>query len=225
MMMEPPLWWARPRRVTVLVDNPSWVLPFAARLVSYCREGGDEARLARSYDDMLEEGTAFLIGCTRLTPPDILGRNHRNLVVHASDLPRGRGHSPLAWQIEEGRSTIPICLFDAAPELDTGAVIYRDTMEFSGHELIEELHDALGQKTIELCQRFLCEPVPPVGEPQQGEPTYYKRRSNDNNRLDPNRTIADQFDKLRVCDNERFPAHFEMRGHRYRLKVEKERPA
>ncbi len=221
-MMEPRQWWTRPRRVTVLVDNPSWVLPFAERFVAMCLEGGDEARLARSYDEMLDEGAAFLIGCTRITPRDVLARNHRNLVVHASDLPRGRGHSPLAWQIEEGRSTIPICLFDAAPELDTGPVIYRDTIELSGHELIHELHTALGHKTIELCRRFLAETTPPAGEPQHGEPTYYPRRSNDNNRLDPDRTIVEQFDKLRVCDNDRFPAHFELRGHRYRVRVEKE---
>lgn len=107
-------------------------------------------------------------------------------------------------------------------QLDAGPVIYRDTMEFSGHELLEELHLALASKTIALCRRFLAEPVPPAGEAQQGEPTYYRRRSTDNNRLDPNRTIADQFEKLRVCDNERFPARFELRGHRYRLRVEKE---
>lgn len=218
--MRVPDWWTRPRRITVLVDNPSWVLPFAQRLVEECRTDGDDALLARTHDDMREGGVAFLIGCTRLVPPPILARHQRNLVVHASDLPRGRGFSPLAWQIEEGHSRIPICLLDAALEADAGAVVYRDAIDVVGNELLPELREALGSKTLELCRRFLAEPIPPDGTAQTGEGTHYRRRTDADNRLDPNRSLADQFDKLRVVDNDRYPAHFEFRGRRYRLRID-----
>jgi methionyl-tRNA formyltransferase len=219
--MRPPDWWSRPRRITVLVDNESWVLSFAECLVRQCVGDGEDACLARKHEDIPEGGIVFLIGCIRVMPPKVLARNHRNVVVHPSDLPRGRGFSPLAWQIEAGCSRIPICLFEAAADVDSGPVIYRDTMQFDGHELMEELRLAMGKKTIELCRRFLAEAAPPPGTPQEGESTYYRRRTKEDNRLDPHRTIAEQFDKLRVADNERFPAHFQFRGHRYYLRIDK----
>ena len=39
-------------------------------------------------------------------------------------------------------------------------------------------------------------------------------------RLDPDDTIAQQFNLLRVVDNERYPAFFELLGRRYILKIE-----
>jgi methionyl-tRNA formyltransferase len=56
---------------------------------------------------------------------------------------------------------------------------------------------------------------------QTGEPSYYPRRRPDDSRLDPNKTLAEQFNLLRVVDNERYPAFFEHHGQRYLVKVEK----
>ena len=34
--------------------------------------------------------------------------NKNNIVVHASDLPKGRGFSPMSWQILEGKNKIKL---------------------------------------------------------------------------------------------------------------------
>jgi methionyl-tRNA formyltransferase len=60
----------------------------------------------------------------------------------------------------------------------------------------------------------------PSGLPQAGEPTWYARRRAADSRLDPDRTLAQQFDLLRVVDNDRYPAFFDLRGHRYRLRID-----
>jgi len=216
-------WWQRPRRVAVLVDNPSWILPYAERLVSLLEANGDRARLCRSHDE-LEGDVAFYLGCIRITPRAVRERMRRNLVVHASDLPKGRGFSPWTWQILEGKNEIPICLLEAVDEVDAGPVIYRDRIRFAGHELIDELRAAIGQATIDLCQRFMMEAVPLEGTPQRGEATIYRRRRPDDSRLDPNLSLAQQFDLLRTVDNNRYPAFFELRGHRYIVKIEKQGP-
>jgi len=52
-------------------------------------------------------------------------------------------------------------------------------------------------------------------------PSYYRRRTPDDSRLDPSRSIAEQFDLLRVADPQRFPAFFDLRGHRYVVRIEK----
>ena len=56
--------------------------------------------------------------------------------------------------------------------------------------------------------------------PQTGEASYYRRRRPVDSQLDPERTLAEQFDLLRVVDNDRYPAFFEWRGRRYGLLIQ-----
>ncbi len=209
--------WKRRRRVTVLVDNDSWILPYARRLVEGIERDGEVGWLVRRADDLPEGDVAFFLGCVRVVPSHVLQRNRFNLVVHESDLPKGRGFSPMTWQILEGRSSIPICLFNAIGEVDAGPVIYRDTIELGGDEIYEEWRKLQGEKTMELCRRFLEEPAPLNGETQRGESTFYRRRKPCDSRLDPDRTITEQFDLLRVADPDSYPAYFCHRGRRFML--------
>ncbi len=217
---QAPDWWRRPRRVTVLVDNESWILPHAETLVAALNAAGDDAVLCRGHDDVAAGAVAFYLGCVTITPPELLTRNRRNLVVHESELPEGRGFSPLTWQVIEGRHRIPVCLFEATVELDAGPVIYRDVIDLEGHELIDEIRALQASKTIDLCLRFLSEASPPAAVPQRGEPTRYRRRTPDDSRLDPDKTLHAQFDLLRTVDNERYPAFFDLADHRYRVRIE-----
>lgn len=221
MAEQVPAWWRKPRNVSVVVDNDSWVLPLAEDLVRQIEESGDRAVLSRAYEEVLEGGIAFFLGCTGIAHADILARNERNLIVHESALPEGRGFSPLTWQVLEGRDRIPVCLLEAAAGADEGAVIYRDELAFVGHELCPELRAAQGSKTVELCLRYLSESQPPSGQPQEGEASYFRRRRPEDSELDPEKTIAEQFDLLRVCDNERYPAFFRFQGRTYVLKIAK----
>ena len=50
---------------------------------------------------------------------------------------------------------------------------------------------------------------------------YYPKRTPQDSQIDPNKTLADQFDLIRVCDNQRFPAYFEYRGSKYKIVLEK----
>ena len=52
----------------------------------------------------------FVLGYTRVLNGEILTSNKLLLVVHESDLPKGRGFSPVQWQILEGKSEIVVCL-------------------------------------------------------------------------------------------------------------------
>ena len=218
---ECPDWWRRPRRVSVVVDNPSWILFYAEVLVGILREKGDETKLVRNFDEMVNGDVAFFLGCVSIALPDVLSRNRRNLVVHESNLPAGRGFSPLTWQILQGESSIPICLLDAADGADTGPVVYRAELRFEGHELIDELREKQGRTTVELCCRFLDEARPLAGVPQQGTARSFARRHPRDSRLNAELSLAQQFDLLRVVNNDRYPAFFEMRGHRYTLRIDK----
>lgn len=63
--------------------------------------------------------------------------------------------------------------------------------------------------------------VEPVEQSVANGTRYYRRRTPEDSRLDPELPIAQQFDLLRICDPDRYPAFFELHGHRYRLRLEK----
>jgi methionyl-tRNA formyltransferase len=73
---------------------------------------------------------------------------------------------------------------------------------------------------LEMIEAFLRDyPLP--ARPQEGEPTFFPRRTVKNCELDPDKTLREQFNKLRVLDNERYPARLVLDGHEYVLKIYK----
>lgn len=207
-------------KITIVLEPTSWQAEYVDGLVRRLSAEHDVSVVSR-YEDLEPGDIAFFLGCTRVATPDILARSRHNIVVHQSALPKGRGWSPLAWQVLDGSDEIPVTLFEAVEGLDEGPVYLRDTIRFEGHELVDELRAAQAASAADLCERFVAAYPDVTPEPQSGEPTYYRRRTPDDVRLDPDVPLAQQFDLLRICDNERYPAFFELRGHVYELRVAK----
>ncbi len=146
-----------------------------------------------------------------------------NLVVHESDLPQGKGWSPLTWQILEGKNQIPVTMIEAEEKVDSGVIYAQEWIEFQGHELVEELRAAQAKTTIRLCEKFVREypEIIDTAKEQAGEESFYPRRKPEDSRLDPGKSIKENFNLLRVVDNEKYPAWFELDGWKYLLKIEK----
>ncbi|WFS61218.1 formyltransferase family protein [Pseudodesulfovibrio thermohalotolerans] len=209
--------------IQIVTTKSSWLNDYIETLVQKLGALGHDVRLLHDVYQITACDIAFYLSCNQLVPKDILSKNSHNLVVHASCLPKGRGWSPMTWQILEGENTIPITLFEAEEHVDSGQIYLQKLLEFEGHELIDELREALALMTIELCEEFVVDYHDIVANAKQqvGEPTYYPRRVASDSRLDPNETIAAQFNLLRVVDNESYPAYFELNGHKYTIKINK----
>ena len=210
-------------QITIATDEGHWVEERIAGLVTQWRDVGHTVSVVYCAAAIPEGDICFPLGCGFLLRPEVLARNSHNLVVHASSLPSGRGWSPLTWQILEGRDEIPIVLFEAEEAVDSGPIYLRETMVFDGSELVDELREAVARHTMSLCERFIAT-YPQVldgAEQQSGAASYYPRRTADDSRLDPDKSLASQFELLRVVDNERYPAFFELNGARYVLRVQR----
>ena len=57
---------------------------------------------------------------------------------------------------------------------------------------------------------------------QTGSGSFYPKRTGKDSELDVNKSIAEQFDLLRVVDNEKYPAFFNFRGRKYVLRIYKD---
>lgn len=205
--------------VSILSDADSWMEPWLERLAGELSAAGHSVTRIHEPAELPEGDLAFFLSLGRLVSPALLRRHVHNLVVHASALPRGRGWSPLTWQILEGATRIPVTLLEAAPGVDAGPVYATGTLEFAGGELLDELHAVLAEETLKLCHDFVARypMVAAEARAQCGDATFYSRRRPADSRIDPDKTIREQFNLLRVCDASRYPAFFDHAGRRYAI--------
>lgn len=139
-------------------------------------------------------------------------------VIHESDLPKGRGWSPLAHQVLESKNSIPFTAIRADEGIDTGPIALRKELTISGYELADEIHAKSAELKCKMMLEILLSPVSLT--PQSGEPSHYARRTPKDSELDPDKTIREQLNLMRICDS-RFPAFFEIDGHRYEIQLKR----
>jgi len=207
--------------IIIVTDATSWINSYIPELVERLVKRGHKVKWLHDVNFIQQGDMVFFLGCGQIVPLDVLQRNKHNLVVHESDLPQGKGWSPLTWQILEEKNDIPIVLFEAAKKVDSGVVYLKETMHFKGTELVEELRATQADATFRLCLEFI-DNYPDIIDKavsQEGECSFYHRRTSEDSRLDPDKTIREQFNLLRVVDNQRYPAFFELNGEQYLLKV------
>lgn len=213
------------KKIGILSPENSWTRLHCLQLKKELEARGYFVSYADSPKKLEEPlDVVCILSYPRIVSADFLNKHEHNLVAHSSALPSGRGWSPLNWQILEGKNDIPVTLFEAEEELDSGVIYLQKYLKLEGHELLSEILDMEGKLINEMIIEFLedYDRVLKNAREQKGEATFYERRRPKDSRLDPYKTIADQFNLLRAVDNERYPAFFEYKGHKYILKIYKD---
>jgi methionyl-tRNA formyltransferase len=210
--------------ISILCTDPTHpVFPHLEVWVSEKRASGHNVTLCADRSELSGGDLLFLVSCSQIVRSAERARFRATIVLHASDLPRGRGWSPHIWSIVAGARQFCVCAMEAADPVDTGPVWLRTSVELEGHELLPEINAKLFAAELGLMSTLVdswgdLQPVPQRGEPGP----YMPKRSPEHSRLDPEKTIAAQFELLRVVDNARYPAFFDFRGHRYLVRIEKD---
>lgn len=208
-------------KITILTDNPnSWIIPYISKLKNDLNKHIVEHVFTPS--DIVGGDIMLALSCEKILKHEYLKLHKSTVVVHPSKVPLGKGWSPLAWQVAEGSNNIPVSLFEAAESVDSGDVYMVDYIKLKGHELNDEIKHQQGLLTIKMVKKYIDEFETMIPIPQIGKETFYPRRNKKENELDVNKTITEQFNLLRVVDNERYPAYFYKYGKKYILKIYKD---
>ena len=113
-------------------------------------------------------------------------------------------------------------LFEANIKLDKGDIYLQEKMVLEGHELSDEIRHIQALKTFELVFKFI-ENISSIERTKQvGKSTFYPKRISKDSELNIKKTIAEQFNLLRVVDNKKYPAFFYYMGKRYIIKIYKD---
>ncbi|MDE7268193.1 MAG: methionyl-tRNA formyltransferase [Lachnospiraceae bacterium] len=142
--------------------------------------------------------------------------NYECVVFHMTDLPYGRGGSPLQNLIVRGHKETKISAIKVTQKLDGGPVYMKRplSLEGSAQEIFVRCADIIFREMLPV---FLSEKVEP--KPQEGEPVVFKRRKPEEGRITPDMELDKIYDYIRMLDAEGYPrAYMEFGG--YRLEFE-----
>jgi methionyl-tRNA formyltransferase len=209
-------------RINVLCnDENSWFWSYKEAFIEVIINEGHKVSVYSSEKDMSNGDLAIFISCTKIISKEGLLKNTSNIVCHPSDLPKGKGFSPIAWAILDGSNEITFTLFEANEDVDDGDIYYKETVLLKGDELNDDLRKIQASITFKLIYKYISRFPENKSYSQKGSETFYSKRTPQDSELDINKTIDDQFNLLRIVDNERYPAFFIKNGQKYKIKIEK----
>ncbi len=138
--------------------------------------------------------------------PEKIWSRWPTVIFHMTDLPYGRGGSPLQNLIKRGHFTTMLSALRCCSGLDSGDVYMKEPLSLSGSaEEIFLRADALMELMIE---RLIREK--PIPQPQVGEPVFFKRRKPMQSNLAecPAGNLAAWQDHIRMMDADGYPHAF-----------------
>lgn len=212
-------------KISIVSDENSWINNYLPKWINSLKINKYTLTWLHNINRVENGDLCFLLGCGQIMSKSIMKKNKNNLVVHESKLPKGKGWSPLSWQILNDLNNIPVALLEVDEKVDSGKIYLEDQIILKGHELVDEIRKAQFQITSKLCEKFINN-YPKIiinGKKQKGKSTYYGKREPRDSELITSKTIAEQFNLFRIVDNENYPAFFIHNGKKYNLKIEEDK--
>lgn len=123
---------------------------------------------------------------------------------HMTDLPYGRGGSPLQNLIVRGHRETKVTAFRVTDEMDAGPIYAKRPMALEG--TAEEIYARASTIAAEMIREIIAKR--PVPRPQEGEPVTFVRRTPAESRLPDHATPEQLYDFIRMLDVEGYPRAF-----------------
>ncbi len=137
--------------------------------------------------------------------PKEIYENFECIVFHMTDLPFGRGGSPLQNLIVRGIQRAKLSAIRVVKELDAGPVYLK--RDFSLHGSAQEIYKRVSHIIFDNMIPFIIENRPsPI--PQKGRTVVFKRRSPQESKIPSGIDLEGAYDYIRMLDAEGYPPAF-----------------
>lgn len=155
----------------------------------------------------------FFLHWSWMVPEEIVER-FECVCFHMTDVPYGRGGSPLQNLIARGHRETKLTALRMTSVLDAGPVYAKEPLSLEGGA--EEIFLRASALAGRMAARIAAEEPVPVE--QQGEPVVFKRRKPAESRVPALDSLTGLHDFIRMLDAEGYPhAFLEHAGFRYEL--------
>jgi len=138
------------------------------------------------------------------TIPEDIFTQFECIVFHMTDLPYGRGGSPLQNLIIRGHTETQLTALRCEKGLDAGPIYLKRLLSLSGtaEQILRQAALLMEEMIIEIVEKH------PVPVQQEGEPTIFKRRTPADGDLSPLMELDQIFDYIRMLDADGYPPAF-----------------
>lgn len=153
--------------------------------------------------DGIEPQYIFFLHWRWIVPKDILDKNEC-ICFHMTDVPFGRGGSPLQNLILRGYKDTLLTALRMEEGLDTGPVYFKRPLSLHGPA--KDIYSRASMLCWEMIDTFITQRPRP--EPQIGQPTIFKRRIPAQSQIPPNLRMEEVYDYIRMLDAPNYPHAF-----------------
>lgn len=142
----------------------------------------------------------FIPHWSYIIPKEIF-EQYECIVFHMTDLPFGRGGSPLQNLIERGIYKTKISALRVVEELDAGDIYLKKDLDLYGsaEEIFLRANDIIHEMINEIIKKDL-RPIP-----QKGDPVNFKRRRKEQSSINDLNDIVKIYDYIRMLDADGYP--------------------
>ena len=136
--------------------------------------------------------------------PKSIWQEYECVCFHMTDVPYGRGGSPLQNLILRGHKSTKVTALRMTSEIDAGPVYKKEDMELQGSA--EQIYRRAGELCWQMIQWIIDER--PVPTPQEGHPVFFERRNPSESELLEADDINQLYDFIRMLDAPTYPAAY-----------------
>lgn len=131
-------------------------------------------------------------------------QTHECVCFHMTDVPYGRGGSPLQNLILAGHQETKLTALRMVGEMDAGPVYTKKTLKLEGSA--QEIYVKAGELSAEIIKWIIENEPEPI--PQEGEVVLFKRRKPEQSVLQDTGSLSEAYDFIRMLDAEGYPHAF-----------------
>jgi len=142
-----------------------------------------------------------------LVPEEILDE-FTCVCFHMTDVPYGRGGSPLQNLISRGHETTKLTALKMTTQLDAGAVYLKAPLSLHGSA--QEIFERSATLTFEMINSIIT--IQPIPIEQTGQVTTFSRRTPEQSKIQGNETLTELYDLIRMMDADSYPKAFLQHG-------------
>lgn len=195
------------KKTYVLASSRPWNRSMAAGLCA--RLGADfvlisdPAELTCENLTAVNPGFVFLPHWSHRIDADVY-EQFECVIFHMTDLPYGRGGSPLQNLIVRGIYETCITAIRCVKEMDAGPVYLKKALSLHGsaEEIFLRAADVMEEMIVEIVEKL------PEPSPQKGVPTVFRRRQPEDGNLSAVQSLVQAFDMIRMLDADGYPNAF-----------------
>jgi len=136
--------------------------------------------------------------------PDEIVSQFECVCFHMTDVPFGRGGSPLQNLIVLGRRETKLTALRMTGDFDAGPVYSKEKLSLDGGA--EEIYLRAGRLSAEMIERIIR--IEPMPTPQRGKAVNFKRRKPEESEIRSLANLETLYDFIRMLDADGYPRAF-----------------